>query len=182
MGVRGRRWGLAATRQQLRVVEQLMMVGMAAPAIVRAMQQQEQQQHERFACGVGRTALLMRRVREQWGQEDEGARPVAKAAAVRRILRYIQAAQGERRPANEGGGYRVNPNWSAVARFEALLADIQGTRAPIEVNVDVRVGQAAMVVLANMTSEQLAERLAAARERRMLAERARAIDTVGTST
>ena len=104
---------------------------------------------------------------------------INKAAAARRLLRYIRQAQGD--------GTR-KPDFATLAKFEGLLADLQGTRAPLEIAVDVRVGEAVKAVIAGMTAEQLNERLAAARERRALAESAqkllapRIIDVVGVAS
>jgi hypothetical protein len=112
--------------------------------------------------------------------EDVEARPSNRAAAVRRYQRYIALASGEREratPEERAAGiqpvWRVKPNWPMVARFEAMLADVQGTKAPIQLSatVDVRVSQSLQAVIANITPEQMAERLLAARERREKVQR-----------
>ena len=63
----------------------------------------------------------------------------------------------------------------ANLRAEELLAKIEGTEAPLKVEethrFDFVIGQAAAAVIANLTAEQLTERLQRARERKALAER-----------
>jgi hypothetical protein len=61
---------------------------------------------------------------------------------------------------------------NTAVRIEALLADIYGTRAPSEVNVNARVSGAFVGMMATMPDEQVKGMLARARERRLLAERA----------
>ena len=165
---RGQKYTLAEVELQMSVVEQLVLATQSRPAITKAMR-------ERFGVGSLRVLRLVARVQERWKQEDQEARPAYRAAAMRRIERYIAQARGERAP---DGTWRTKPDYPALARFESLLADIQGTRAPVQVDVsvDVRVSASLQAVIASLTPEQCAERLAAARERRALAERQRASD------
>ena len=64
----------------------------------------------------------------------------------------------------------LSSGWSGAAG-----AELEGTEAPVKVEethtIDVVVGRAAMQVIAGLTAEQLAVRLARVRERKALAER-----------
>ena len=161
-------WSREEVAQQRTAVEQLMQ----STSNVRAVRSE---MRRRFGVSFHRTDVLRRWVYDQWKIESEQAREINKARVVHRLEAVIRETRGERRPANEGGGYRVAPNWMANLRAEELLAKIEGTEAPVKVEethtIDVVVGRAAMQVIAGLTAEQLAVRLARVRERKALAER-----------
>lgn len=162
----------AETEQHIALCEQLMLGTHSTVSIVAAMR-------ERFGLRKGRVRWLMERARQKWQEEDQAARPSNRAAQIRRIERYLQQARGERKPQTSAeraagipAGWVTRPDWPAVFRFESLLADVMGTKAPtqVAVTVDQRVTSNLQIVIASLTPEQVAERLLAARERRQKAE------------
>jgi len=169
---RGKRWSPAEVNLHLATIESMLLNSYGITTIRRVMR-------ERFGVGSVRTNVLSQRVRDLWINEDAESRPLNKAAAARRFLRYIRQAQGDE---------THRPDFSTLAKFESLLADVQGTRAPLEINVDVRLGEAAKLVIAGLSAQQLNDRLEAVRERRALAESAkkmlgpRVIDAVGVAS
>ena len=158
----GRRWSIEQVQLQLQTVEALMLVAVSTASIVQEMK-------TRFESTVskGRVLFLMGRVRERWLEEDREARPTNKAAQVRRLKGYIaRASRGER---NAKGEYVVKPDLKTVKELEQLLCRIEGNEAPVEVNVDIRVGQAATQIIAGLTREELQEMMEEAREEKMKA-------------
>ena len=91
--------------------------------------------------------------KDGWAAQDAEQQPRLKGAATRRILDHVGKAKAQNR-------------WAAVATLEHLLADIQGTRAPIRVEVDVTEAQRAALAgaLANMPTERVLALAAARRE------------------
>lgn len=157
----GFRWTRDQVQLQLQTIEALMLVASSNAVIVREMR-------ERFdGVSKGRVEALMGRVRERWLEEDREARPTNKAAQVRRLKGYIaRASRGER---NANGEYVVKPDLKTVKELEQLLCRIEGNEAPVEVNVDVRVGRAATQIIAGLTREELQEMMEEAREEKMKA-------------
>lgn len=104
-------------------------------------------------------------VKHAWAKADQDAAPRLKAMATRRILDHIAKA-------------RSKGAWAAVATLERTLADIQGTKAPIRVEVDVTEAQrvalagalAAMPIDRVLELAQLRRELRAEQERRLLRE------------
>ena len=163
-----RHWSREEIAAQRTAVEQMML----STSNVRVMRAE---MLRRFGVRSHRTDVLRAWVYSQWKVEGEQAREINKARVVQRLETVIRETRGERRPASEGGGYRIKPNWMANLRAEELLAKIEGTEAPLKVEethrFDFVIGQAAAAVIANLTAEQLTERLQRARERKALAER-----------
>jgi len=98
---------------------------------------------ETFGMNKAAVALYVKRIRERWAEESRAERPHNKAQQVRRIYGHIAEA-------------RRDKNWSAVAQFEKLLAQVLGTMEPVEINVniDATVTEAALHVVANLTPER----------------------------
>lgn len=159
---KGHLWPAVQVEQHMAAIESLLLSTYSQTAIARTMTQ-------RFGLKKTRVEDLIKRVKARWLAEDVEARPTNKSSQVRRLLGYIANARGERN--DDGRGWKVQPNYQALRAFESLLADVQGTKAPIEINVDVRVGQALREVISNMTPEQLTLRLERARAQRAAAER-----------
>ncbi len=127
--------------------------------------------------GVKRINLLIQRLMQRWVDEDMAGRPHYKAAQMRRIMSYIdRASRGQQQVDANGrptGKWLLKPDLRTVERYESLLADIQGTRAAIEIAVEHRLGNAAQDVFANMTAEELEEIIEEGRNERALANKAR---------
>jgi len=175
-------YSAAETSEQEQLIENaLLQPGHSVATIVRAMQQR----WPRF--GIGRYKKLAARVHSRWKDEDDQARDKRRAQQIRRLERALAYAWGDKRrvpdPANPGQTIEqvVRPtDLKAVATFEKLLADVCGTRAPVEVNVHHVVTETLVQVIAQMTPEQVADALAEHREMKRLAqERKQAILTEG---
>ena len=140
-----KRYSIVEVREQLRAVEGLLIQGATHGQIVRAM--------KKFAvpCGEKRATNLIERIKTQWAQEDDAVRAVKKAAAERRLIQHIENAKGD---VADDGTYK-NANFQAIGRFEQLLADLQGTREPVKVQLDLQVSVAVAQLVATYTPEQV---------------------------
>ncbi len=109
-------------------------------------------------------ATYVARIREKWAEEERAARPHYKAQAMRRIYGHIAEAKRDK-------------NWSAIAQFEKILSDMQGTKEPVEINVniDATVTEAALHVVSTLTPER--RRALIEEQRRLRALAAKPIDT-----
>lgn len=87
---------------------------------------------------------LHSKLRAGWMEQDKQARPHNKYTAQRRIYGHIAKAQKD-------GAH------GSVASLERLLSDIQGTRDPVEVNlnVDATVSESIMHVVANLSTSEM---------------------------
>lgn len=171
-----KRWSPGEAREHLIFVESLL----AQPQLTE--RQRQVACFKKFGFGLGRLRDLSVRVRSSWEKEDAHLRMQRKAEQTRRIYRHLAGAQGQR---NDDGTWKVKPNWSAVAKFEDLLADLHGTREPLKIDIDVRASEAVMLVIAQMTPAQVQARLERYGQRVAIAERVereeRATNVPGTS-
>lgn len=169
-------WSLVETRQQEHDVDSLLAQGLSTNQIVI---------HMRKAHGVGeqRTSILLNRTRQRWAQEDEVARASNKSAAIRRITRRVNDLDTRLQlDAKSDPKAKMKPGdvtlmHAALHKWEALRADLEGTRAPVKVEMDVQVSAAILTVIAQMTPEEVQEELAAQEE---LESKARAYDALTT--
>lgn len=147
-------------REQMDAVEQLLVAGIPVSRI-------EKEAKQRWKLTAGRTKRLIDRVRQRWAEESRAERPHWKAQAIRRLYGHIAKARGE-------------GQWNAVAAFERLLAEMQGTKEPVEIqlNVDATVTEAALHVVSRLTPERRAQIVAEQRRLRELA--GRVVETSGT--
>lgn len=130
---------------QMRAVEQLL-TSLASPSQIETICRQEHR------IGKRRVQTLIKRVFARWNEEDAQNRPAWKSAAMRRLNRWIIAASGRQ---DTSGNWIAKPDFPTLARMETLLADIQGTREPVKISVDVRVSAACMSVIAGLSAEQV---------------------------
>jgi hypothetical protein len=170
----GRRvYTAAETHDQQQFIEQLYVRGTSLNSMYQLARREK-------AIGANRVDRLLERIRAAWDEEDKANRKASKGAAIRRIQRYIENARGVR--TEDGKGWKERPNFSALARFEQLLADLQGTREPITIDLNVRVQETVLNVIAGLTPEELAEAVNEYDENMRLATAARSglvIDTEG---
>ncbi len=158
-----RRWSAEETQRQLAAVEAMMREGFPSSRII-------EQLRKPPPTGMGlsrsRCRKLIDRIDARWREEDDSPNRRAKmrSAAERRLLSGIQRAKGREDP-NNPGRWLERPNHSAIARYEKLLMDLQGTAAPLEVNVSVEVRESLMLVFSQYTLEDL-ERMHEQAERR----------------
>lgn len=154
-----------ATREHLAFIEQALLQRVGRRALCALARQQ-------FGLGWKRVDALTKRVRDRWIEEDKDQRASLKAQAARAIERDMQAARNDL-------ASKPQQLHNALARYHSLLADIQGTRAPIEMNIDVHVSASVQAVIANLSSEEVQEHLTKYRENQRLADEYR--KRLGTS-
>lgn len=149
-------------RERESEIERLMIAGVSQSRTENAMRDRH---------GMSRHAVqsAMRRVRQRWVEEERENRPSYKNTAMRRLLGSIAEARGAK-------------NFAAVAQLERLLAEMQGTREPIEMNVNVEttLPEAALQVAAQLTPERFDALVAEQRKLRALAAAKIPIETTGT--
>jgi hypothetical protein len=141
-------------RKQVAAIEHMMTLGRTQGQIVRWMKN-EAEENGVPSCGWHRTINIIERVKAKWEAEDEQLRPIKKAAAIRRLMVHIDNAKGK---LDEDGRY-PEANFAAIAKFESQLADLEGTRAPVKVDVNVQVQQSVAMVLSAMTPDQMQKAL-----------------------
>lgn len=166
---RKRRYSAAEYREIAIHVEQAMMRGMNAETAARSIRQST-----RFAQ-ITKTFVgkIMARVQEAWAREDASLRSVNKSSQMRRIYGYIAQARGIPKIVDgRQEGWQVPPNHAALVRWENLLADIQGTRAPVEVNVNDQLRISLTAVIGRMEGDAFDRMLERARNNQLLAQRA----------
>lgn len=146
-----RKWTQIQVSQQLQVVEGLLTQGSNANQIKQALARPPLN----FSLGYNRVTALMARVREKWRDEDESARVAWKSAQIRRLHNHLRKAQGREPNKQVEGDKGEKINHSAVLGYENLLADLQGTKEPILVNVDVRYTEALTLTVASLTPDEI---------------------------
>ena len=72
---------------------------------------------QRFGMSESAVKKLKRKVRDQWAEDDAEARPYDKAAARRRLLKFIGAAA-------------IEGNWAGVAALERRFSKLEGLDGP----------------------------------------------------
>jgi hypothetical protein len=152
----------AAERQERsEAVERLLIAGVS-PLRIKALV------YERFGMSDGAVHGVVERVRERWRREEADSRATYKATAMRRLYGHIAEA-------------RASKHWPAVAQLERLLAEMQGTREPVEVamNITATLGESAARVVAQLTPEKMAALIAEQRQLRALAAGRQVIETTG---
>lgn len=134
-------------------------VGFLAQLVTRGATRAHMEQLAKQKYGIGRARVdaLLVMLRARLTGDFESARPHAKGLQAARLEGYLAALIKDGK-------------WTTVTRIESLLADIYGTRDPVQVSVAATVSSAAVKVIASLTEEQMAEMLARARERKALAE------------
>lgn len=134
-------------KQALGAIEQLMIAGVSQNKI-------EEVCKEKFGLTRGKVKEYANVVRQRWADEEREARPTYKQQAMRRILGHINAS------AKDG-------NYAAVAQFERLLSEMQGTKEAQDVNINLNVAtsQAMLHVVSTLTEDQRAKIIQLQRER-----------------
>jgi hypothetical protein len=147
------RFSPAEVERQMAAVRELMLRGHGFKVITR---------HMRLAFSVGeaRTRKLMQRVQDAWLSRAADDKQYYRSWTEARLLAVIAQLHGERNKPEDWpklGEWKVRPNWSALIRFEELLAKIQGTIQPVKVDVNLTVNAAVHHVFYDLTPEQIAE-------------------------
>ena len=134
-------------KQALGAIEQLMVAGVSQNKI-------EDVCKEKFGLTRGKVKEYAKVVRQRWADEEREARPTYKQQAMRRIMGHINSA------AKDG-------NFAAVAQFERLLSEMQGTKeaADVNINLNVATSQAMLHVVSSLSAEQRAAIIKLQRDR-----------------
>lgn len=153
---RARTYTSAEARQQRQLVEQLWVQGIDSPRRIA----DTISQIVGYKMPRTRVVTLLERVRDEQAQLDVSTLAERKRRQVQRLLDDARKARAEKK-------------WSAVASIEKLIADIDGTMAPIQVQHDHRVQHAITNVLSELTPEDFA---ALVEEQRAIDAKAKAFD------
>lgn len=154
------------TRKHEHYIEGLLVLGASNSQIFHACKKPEAE----GGLGVSyqRAWRLMKRIQDRWEEEDRQRSRSLRAAASRRLLAQIQNCQGKR---DQDGNWIEKPNHAAIARYEELLATMQGTKAPIETVVTLNTSEAMQKTFARYTIEQLKEMHERAQLKKQLANK-----------
>lgn len=104
------------------------------------------------SLGRARVQLLRERVQTKTLDESEAERPYSKARQARRIMRHIRDTNGQR--AKDGKGWAVKPEHSARAKYEDMVARIEGNYEPVVIEVNAVHRHAVIEVMAGLSDEQ----------------------------
>jgi ribosomal protein L7/L12 len=138
----------------------------------------------RFGVGYTHAKHVVDSVLEEW---SKGADPREcmrnRARAIARVRRMLNQAcnKTKRVKIREKDGdqtvtkvvERPNPDHAAAARYETLLMRLEGTDQPIKVDFNVRMNEAVIESISQLTAEQVSELIEEQREVERLAGLAR---------
>jgi hypothetical protein len=135
---------------------------------------------DKGGAGIGKqhAQRVVRRVLDRWAQERQGSTAVedARSAGIARVRHMLSIARGRRAPAKPDGSpgdWIERPDHKACAAYEQILMRLQGTDAPVRVDLTVRVGAQLDGVIGNLTAAQVERFVAQRRELERLADLAR---------
>jgi hypothetical protein len=117
------------------VVERMMLDGVADQVVIDVVSRQ-------FDKAEATIKDDIKHIRRRWTEEDDEQRRTYKSSAMRRIQSHISEARKDRA-------------WGAVSSLERLLAQIQGTLEPVQVNVEFVAKQALADYISNLSDEEL---------------------------
>lgn len=158
----------AETEQQIIFLEELL----SNPQVY-SDTQRRQLMKQRFQIGMTRYKKVYFLLQERWKQRDtEQDRDAKRRAQIARLHKELAWASGRRDP-QDPTKWIEKPDFAAIRSFEALLAELEGTREPIKVDIDVRMTTSVVNVMANLSPEQVAELVAEQDERERLANERR---------
>lgn len=168
-GVR-KRFTLEEVRRQLDFVEGLMVLGAANGSVVHQASRPPGVGGQAGGLGVSksRARMLIARVIAKWDEEDRARSTSRRHEAAARIMRQIQNCQGKRDPRNPNV-WLEKPNHKALIGYERELMKLQGTAAPIEIDINVRHSETMVAVFSRYSLETLQRLHAQARVKKELA-------------
>ena len=128
--------------------------------------------------GLSRWSTIYARVAERMAEEDKERWALRKSEAMRRFQSRIQSLDTRAFAALKGDpekGIEPNPKlarllFAEVRSQESILADFTGIRAPIKIDLDVKVKETMTVLLAQMSVDMLNENLQQYKENLRLAD------------
>jgi len=144
-----------ATREQTAFVEHAIVHGFTEVQMQRAIATKAATEAKPYlTCNLARIRLLKARIQEQFKLETERTRPMTKEAQRRRLYASLRDAQGAKGP---DGKWITAPNHQAIARYEHLLASVEGNFEAIKLDVDLVHREAITNVIGSMTTEHALE-------------------------
>lgn len=148
------RYSVIETRRQEEVIEGLLMMGASDRQIQAQVCRPDGSAPNALGVGTRRVSVICERIRARWDSEDQTQRAARKSAQLRRLMNNIQRCRSKLMDANlserSHRGYE-----SALHRWESLYADVGGTLAPIDVNINVHVQETLVEVFSSYSLERL---------------------------
>lgn len=150
--------GTEERQKRMEAIESMMIANLGSSTIYAEMRKPP------FDMKKSAVDRYMSTIRDQWQDEEREKRPHNKQQAMRRITGHIIRA-------------REKGNFAAVAQFERLLAEMQGTLVPTEhvIHVNGRESEAMTAVLAGLTEERRRELIAKAETAGLLTVQAESV-------
>lgn len=108
-----------------------------------------------LTLGPNAVKVILKRVQERAMAEHEADRAANKSRQALRLGRQLRKAQAHLDAAETAGDRSRLHN--SVVQIEKLLADVLGTREPVQVNATLAVHGALQQVVANLTPEMVAQ-------------------------
>lgn len=169
------------TREETRLQEEFVLNGIISGQMDRLIWRAFR---DTFHTGRGRYNVLHARMLSQLAEDNVEKIKTAKAEAIQRTKRHLADLYTERQNIPRADTKALATHSAAIVKAEQFLADLTGAREPLKIEVNAVIKDTLQIVIANMTPEQMNQRLQRVREDRRLAEIARAripgvIDTVG---
>jgi len=162
-------WSRKETMAQLQMVQDWRIDGFDKRQVERAMKEKYP------GMTRGRVHVLWARITRVFEDRAHKSLVERKEEALARLRRAAAVAwMGEKDPADaKGKTWRHKPSLANVLAFEQLIAKIEGTLAPVQVNVDQTVTLAMIQVVQQLSGDDASDYLAEAMEQGRLAEAAR---------
>lgn len=110
---------------------------------------------EQFHITAIRTQQIIARVRERWSADEHAERPHWKQEQMLRIRQAMRMALDGERDQDNPKRYVRKPDLNVYRQLESLLADIQGTKAAIKVDLNQNVNVALVQVMGSMTNDEV---------------------------
>ncbi len=171
--IRRKTWTVEEARRQEEMIEGLMIMGAGRGQIIAQVTRPAVPASPGQPAGLGisksRAWVLIARIQDRWEDEDRKASRRRRGEQQRRLMRYIEACQGRRDPQNPGQ-WLEKPNHQALARYEKQLTLIQGTEAPVQVDLQVQHSESLAAVFSRYSLDALKAMRARALQRTALAE------------
>lgn len=143
-GVPIKRYTKAQAAEQEAIVEHALVHGQTERQMILAMQARGAAEGKPYLfVGANRIRVLKLRVHERMKHEAERTRPQSKEKQLRRL--YADLLRERQKP---------EPKISVIAKYEELIAKIEGNFEPIVHEVDVVHREAVQSVIGAMTEEQ----------------------------
>jgi len=163
-------YSVEEVRRQLDFIEGLMTLGASTSAILAQASKPVGLAGGHGGLGITayRANRVIQRIQARWEEEDRERSKSRRTEASRRILRQIQNCQGRRDPHNPTV-WIEKPNHVAIVRYEELLSKLQGTQAPIEIDLNVQHSETLVATFARYSVEHLQALHAKAQAKKRLA-------------